>query len=73
MYFPYQGLGNRPDFWLEISTLEQGEAVRVPLTLYARAQEVIARFPTLCGGVTLIKRNSGWHLSCRKGWQEAKG
>lgn len=51
------------DFWLKISTVEKGEPVRVPLTLYQRAKEVIAQYPKLCTGVTLNKRDGGWYAT----------
>lgn len=46
------------DFWLNISTVEKGAPVCVPLTLrlYRRAREVVAAYPKLCPGVTLNKR-----------------
>jgi IS605 OrfB family transposase len=51
------------DFWLRISTLEIGKPVRVPLTLYGRAKEVIAEFPKLCSGVTLNRRDGQWYAT----------
>jgi len=51
------------DFWLKISTLEKGEPVRVPLTLYCRAQEAVAQYPKLCAGVTLNKRDGRWYAT----------
>jgi putative transposase len=62
------------DFWLKISTLEKGEPMRVPLTLYRRAKEVIAQYPKLCTGVTLNKREGRWYatLVVEKSGQKAK-
>ncbi|MBT9170188.1 MAG: hypothetical protein DDT18_00527 [Actinobacteria bacterium] len=51
------------DFWLRISTLEAGNPVRVPITLYNRAKETIAEFPKLCTGVTLNKRDGQWYAT----------
>ena len=51
------------DCWLKISTLEKGEPVRVPLTLYRRAQEAVAQYPKLCTGVTLNKRDGRWYAT----------
>ena len=62
------------DFWLKISTLKKGEPVRVPLTLYRRAEAVIAQYPKLCSGVTLNKRQGRWYatLVVEKPSQKAK-
>jgi hypothetical protein len=51
------------DFWLRISTLESGNPIRVPLTLYGRAKETTPQFPKLCTGVTLNKRNGEWYAT----------
>ena len=51
------------DFWLRISTLEKGEPVRVPLTLYRRAKETLEDFPKLCTGVTLKQRDGRWYAT----------
>lgn len=51
------------DFWLRISTLEVGKPIRVPLTLYRQAKEVIAEFPKLCTGVTLNRRDGQWYAT----------
>ena len=48
------------DFWLRISTLEAGHPVRIPIQLYARAHETLAKFPKLCRGVSLNRRDSEW-------------
>ena len=54
------------DFWLRISTLDAGHPVRIPITLYERARETLAQFPTmngivkLCSGVTLNRRDDEW-------------
>jgi IS605 OrfB family transposase len=53
----------RFDFWLRISTLEAGRPVRVPLSLYGRAQESIAEFPRLYTGVTLNQREGQWYAT----------
>ena len=51
------------DFWLKISTLDKGQPVDVPLTLYKRAKAAIAEYPTLCTGVTLNKREGRWYAT----------
>lgn len=51
------------DFWLRISTLEAGKPVRIPISLYRRAKELIAEFPKLCTGVTLNKRDGQWYAT----------
>jgi len=51
------------DFWLRISTLEAGQPVRIPITLYERAKETLACFPKLCSGVTLNRRDSQWYAT----------
>lgn len=51
------------DFWLRISTLEPGKPVRIPISLYARAKEVLAEFPKLCTGVTLNWRDGQWYAT----------
>jgi len=48
------------DFWLRISTLDAGHPVRIPINLYDRARETLARFPKLCSGVTLNQRDGEW-------------
>ena len=48
------------DFWLRISTLDAGHPVRIPIKLYERARETLARFPKLCSGVTLNRRDGEW-------------
>jgi len=48
------------DFWLRISTLDAGHPVRIPINLYDRARETLARFPKLCSGVTLNQRDGAW-------------
>jgi hypothetical protein len=51
------------DFWLRISTLTDGKPVRVPVSLYGRAKEALAAFPTLCTGVTLNRRDGQWYAT----------
>jgi hypothetical protein len=51
------------DFWLKISTLDKGQPVEVPLTLYKRAKAAIAEYPTLCTGVTLNQREGRWYAT----------
>lgn len=51
------------DFWLRISTLDAGNPVRVPLTLYRRAKQTIEKYPKLCTGVTLNKRDGEWRAT----------
>jgi len=51
------------DFWLRISTLEKGHPVRVPLKLYRRAKQTIEKYPKLCTGVTLNKRDGEWRAT----------
>jgi IS605 OrfB family transposase len=51
------------DFWLRISTLEAGYPVRVPLQLYRRAKQTIEKYPKLCTGVTLNKRDGQWRAT----------
>ncbi|MEK7441040.1 MAG: transposase [Chloroflexota bacterium] len=51
------------DFWLRISTLDAGHPVRVPLTLYRRAKQTIEKYPKLCTGVTLNKRDGEWRAT----------
>ena len=51
------------DFWLRISSLEAGHPVRIPIRLYARAQETLAQFPKLCTGVTLNRREGEWYAT----------
>ena len=51
------------DFWLRISTLEAKKPIRVPISLYERAAEAIAKFPKLCTGVTLNKRDGQWYAT----------
>jgi len=51
------------DFWLRISTLEAGQPVRIPLSLYGRAKEALAEFPKLCTGVTLNQREGQWYAT----------
>ena len=53
----------RFDFWLRISTLEARKPVRIPISLYGRAQEALAEFPKLCTGVTLNKRDGQWYAT----------
>ena len=48
------------DFWLRISTLEAGHPVRIPIQLYARARETLTKFPKLCRGVSLHRRDGEW-------------
>jgi putative transposase len=48
------------DFWLRLSTLDSGNPVRVPLKLYRRAKQTLAKYPKLCSGVTLNKRDGEW-------------
>ena len=48
------------DFWLRISTLDKGHPVRVPLKLYRRAKQTLEKYPKLCSGVTLNKREGEW-------------
>src|SRR5258708_6516272 len=48
------------DFWLRISTLDSGNPVRVPLKLYRRAKQTLEKYPKLCSGVTLNKRDGQW-------------
>ena len=51
------------DFWLRISTLEAGQPVRIPLSLYGRVKEALAEFPKLCTGVTLNQREGQWYAT----------
>lgn len=51
------------DFWLRISTLDAGTPVRVPLKLYRRAKQTIEKYPKLCTGVTLNKRDGEWRAT----------
>lgn len=51
------------DFWLRISTLDAGAPVRVPLKLYRRAKQTIEKYPKLCTGVTLNKRDGEWRAT----------
>jgi Putative transposase DNA-binding domain len=51
------------DFWLRISTLDSGHPVRVPLTLYRRAKQTLEKYPKLCSGVTLNKREGVWYAT----------
>lgn len=51
------------DLWLRISTLQAGQPIRVPLTLYARAKATLTEFPKLCTGVTLNKRGGQWYAT----------
>jgi putative transposase len=51
------------DFWLRISTLEAGQPVRVPISLYGRAKDTLNEFPKLCMGVTLNKRDGQWYAT----------
>jgi Putative transposase DNA-binding domain len=51
------------DFWLRISTLESGHPVRVPLKLYRRAKQTLEKYPKLCSGVTLNKRDGQWYAT----------
>ena len=48
------------DFWLKISTLDKGQPIEVPLRLYQRAKETLQKYPKLCTGVTLNKREGQW-------------
>lgn len=60
------------DFWLRISTLEAGYPIRVPVMLYDRARETIARCPTLCSGVTLNERGGKWYATFVVEWRGKK-
>ena len=51
------------DFWLRISTLAPGHPVRIPVKLSGRAREALARFPKLCSGVTLNRRDGAWYAT----------
>jgi IS605 OrfB family transposase len=51
------------DFWLRISTLDSGHPVRVPLKLYRRAKRTLEKYPKLCSGVTLNKREGEWYAT----------
>jgi Putative transposase DNA-binding domain len=51
------------DFWLRISTLDSGHPVRVPLKLYRRAKQTLEKYPKLCSGVTLNKRDGQWYAT----------
>ena len=51
------------DFWLKISTLDKGQPVDVPLTLYKRAKAAMAEYPALCTGVTLNQREGRWYAT----------
>ncbi len=51
------------DFWLRISTLDAGHPVRLPLQLYRRAKQTIEKYPQLCTGVTLNKRDGQWRAT----------
>jgi putative transposase len=51
------------DFWLKISTLDKGQPIEVPLRLYRRAKETLQKYPKLCTGVTLNKREGQWYAT----------
>lgn len=51
------------DFWLKISTLDKGQPIEVPLRLYRRANETLQKYPKLCTGVTLNKREGQWYAT----------
>ena len=51
------------DYWLKISTLDKGHPIRIPLTLYRRAKEALQRYPKLCTGITLNKREGRWYAT----------
>lgn len=51
------------DLWLKISTLDKGQPLKVPLRLYCRAKETLQKYPKLCTGVTLNKRNGQWYAT----------
>ena len=51
------------DFWLRISTLDSGNPERVPLKLYRRAKQTLEKYPKLCSGVTLNKRDGEWYAT----------
>ena len=51
------------DFWLKISTLDKGQPIEVPLRLYRRATEALHKYPKLCTGVTLNKREGQWYAT----------
>ena len=50
------------DYWLRISTLNRGNPIRVPISLYDKARETLAE-GTLCSGVTLNRRNGQWYAT----------
>src|SRR6266508_474017 len=51
------------DFWLKISILDKGRPIEVPLRLYRRAKETLQKYPKLCTGVTLNKREGQWYAT----------
>jgi putative transposase len=51
------------DLWLRISTLDKGQPILIPLTLYGRAKETLAQFPKLCSSVTLNCRDGEWYAT----------
>jgi hypothetical protein len=51
------------DLWLRISTLDKGQPVLIPLTLYGRAKETLTQFPKLCSSVTLNCRDGEWYAT----------
>lgn len=51
------------DLWLRISTLDKGQPILIPLTLYGRAKETLIQFPKLCRSVTLNCRDGEWYAT----------
>ena len=51
------------DYWLRVSTLKKGQPVRIPIRLYANAQETLAQFPKRCSGVTLNRQAGVWYAT----------
>ena len=51
------------DFWLKISTLDKRQPIEIPLRLYRRAKETLQKYPKLCTGVTLNKREGQWYAT----------
>ena len=51
------------DYWLRVSTLEKGQPVRIPLQLYQNARKILMKYPKLCSGVTLNRREGVWYAT----------
>jgi len=50
------------DYWLRISTLEKGNPLRIPITLYPKARHTLSE-GKLCSGVTLNKQDGVWYAT----------